>query len=235
MDTTASDIPAHVNPHTITGSALRRWSVAILALGLVLFLPAGTVEYWQAWLLGGGLGLASLSFIAYYLAVDPQLLAARMRFHEKEREQRAIQAVGLAVFLAAFAVPGFDRRFGWSDVPVGAVIAADAVALIGYGVFVLVMRENRYASRVIEIQEGQRVISTGPYAIVRHPMYSAVLMIYVVAPIALGSWWGLLASVWTIPMITARIRNEEATLRRDLPGYAEYLSRTRYRLVPGVW
>jgi protein-S-isoprenylcysteine O-methyltransferase Ste14 len=107
--------------------------------------------------------------------------------------------------------------------------------VIGYLVFARVMRENRYASRVIEIQQGQRVISTGPYAIVRHPMYVAVLMIYVVSPIALGSWWGIAASAWMVPMLVARIRNEEEVLVRNLPGYADYLDRTRYRLVPGLW
>lgn len=235
MDVAALDHADSAETGRIVFKALSRWSIAILLLGLFLFLSAGTFAYWQAWAYVAVLGLSSLSFIAYYLKVDPGLIAGRMKVREKEREQRRIQQFSLLLFVAAFVIPGLDRRYGWSAVPVGAVLAADVMILLGYVVFTRVMRENRYASRVIEIQQGQRVISTGPYAIVRHPMYVAVLMIYVVSPIALGSWWGIAASVWMVPMLVARIRNEEVVLVKNLPGYADYLHQTRYRLVPGLW
>lgn len=235
MDAAALDHADSAETGRIVFMALSRWSMVILLLGLFLFLSAGTFAYWQAWVYVAILGLSSLSFIVYYLKVDPGLIAGRMKVREKEPEQRRIQQLSLLLFVAAFVIPGLDRRHGWSDVPIGAVLAADVMVLLGYVVFTRVMRENRYASRVIEIQQGQRVISTGPYAIVRHPMYVAVLMIYVIGPVALGSWWGILATVWLVPMLVARIRNEEVVLVKNLPGYADYLNQTRYRLVPGLW
>ncbi len=235
MDNALREDPAAKDAGRVAFKALGRWSLVIVVLALFLFVSAGTLAYWHAWVYTAVLGLSSLAFIVYYLKVDPGLIAGRMKVREKEREQRRIQQFSLLLFVAAFVIPGLDRRYGWSAVPVGAVLAADVMILLGYVVFTRVMRENRYASRVIEIQQGQRVISTGPYAIVRHPMYVAVLMIYVVSPIALGSWWGIAASVWMVPMLVARIRNEEVVLVKNLPGYADYLHQTRYRLVPGLW
>jgi protein-S-isoprenylcysteine O-methyltransferase Ste14 len=235
MDAAALDHAAPAETGRLVFKALSRWSMAILLLFLLLFLSAGTFAYWQAWVYVAILGLSSLLFIVYYLRVDPGLIAGRMKVREKEREQQRIQQFSLMLFVAAFVVPGLDRRYGWSVVPVGAVLAADVMILLGYVVFTRVMRENRYASRVIEIQQGQRVISTGPYAIVRHPMYVAVLMIFVIGPVALGSWWGIAASVWLVPMLVARIRNEETVLRRELPEYSEYVKQTRYRLIPSLW
>lgn len=215
--------------------AFRRWFVAILILGLVIFVPAGTLDYWQAWAYIVLLGSASLCFIGYYLKRDPELILRRMKAHEKEREQRKIIWVSLPLFVAVFVVPGLDRRFLWSSVPTGIVLAAEGTILLGYLLFVLVMRENRYASRVVEVAQGQRVITTGPYAIVRHPMYVALLMMYLATPVALGSYWGIAASVWLVFILVARIRNEEKVLLAGLTGYGEYCSMTRYRLIPRVW
>jgi protein-S-isoprenylcysteine O-methyltransferase Ste14 len=132
-------------------------------------------------------------------------------------------------------IPAFDRRFGWSSVPVPAVVAADLVVLAAYGLFIRVLRENRSASRVVEVEAGQRVISTGPYSWVRHPMYSAVLAIGLATPLALGSWWGLVPAILLIPVLAARIRNEERLLVHELDGYRDYILKTRFRLVPSIW
>jgi protein-S-isoprenylcysteine O-methyltransferase Ste14 len=154
---------------------------------------------------------------------------------EKEARQRRILSASAIPFLLAFLLPGFDHRFGWSDVPVPVILAADALVLVGYVFVILVFRENRYASRVVEVETGQQVISTGPYSVVRHPMYLGTLLMYLLSPIALGSYWAALFALPLIWVLVARMRNEEEVLLRDLPGYADYLQRVRYRLIPGVW
>jgi protein-S-isoprenylcysteine O-methyltransferase Ste14 len=130
---------------------------------------------------------------------------------------------------------GFDKRFGWSTVPVWLSIAADCIMLVGYALFLLVLKTNSYASRVVEIQQGQQVISTGPYAIVRHPMYLAMLLMMIFTPLALGSYWGMLASIALIFLLAVRAKNEEELLMKELPGYREYTEKVRYRLFPGLW
>ena len=142
---------------------------------------------------------------------------------------------GSLVLLAAFLLPGFDRRLGWSSVPVAVVMLADLIVLTRYGLFVLVLKENRYASRVIEVAEKQSVITTGPYARIRHPMYLAVLSMYILSPLALGSYWAVLPALLLIFVLVARIRNEEKVLMQELEGYREYLQRVRFRLIPGIW
>ena len=154
---------------------------------------------------------------------------------EKEREQQLLIKFSYPLFLLAFILPGLDHRFGWSTVPFAVALAADGIIFCGYLLFVLVLKENRYASRVVEVAQDQPVISTGPYAVVRHPMYVSVLMIYLASPIALGSWWAMAASCWIILVLVRRIRNEEDVLARSLPGYQAYTRITRFRLLPGVW
>ena len=138
-------------------------------------------------------------------------------------------------FFAAFLIPGFDKRFGWSSVPLEVIIIADAIVVGGYLLFVIVLRENRYASRIIEVEKKQKVITTGPYAFVRHPMYSGVLLMYGFSPLALGSYWGMIPNALLILLIVARIRNEEKVLKQELEGYREYTQKVKYRLVPGIW
>jgi protein-S-isoprenylcysteine O-methyltransferase Ste14 len=220
---------------TLARAALVRAGFGFALLCVLLFVPAGTIDYWQGWAYLAVLFAPMLLFFGYLIAYDPALLDRRLRAREPLREQRIIQFVGALCYFAAFIVPALDRRFGWSGVQKSIVIAADIVCLAGYALFIRVLRENTYASRVIEVTGNQRVISTGPYAVVRHPMYVAVLMMFLVTPVALGSWWGVLAMVPEIGVIVARIRHEESVLSRDLPGYVEYLERTRYRLIPGIW
>jgi protein-S-isoprenylcysteine O-methyltransferase Ste14 len=204
-------------------------------MGLAFFVPAGTFRYWQAWTYMAILGIPMLCFVAHLMNKEPELLERRMRTREKERRQKTIISLSLPVFIAVLLIPGLDRRFGWSAVPLVIVIMAEIIVLAGYGLGLLVMRENRYASRVIEVEENQKVITTGPYAVIRHPLYLSGLIIYLFSPLALGSFWALLPASLLIFVYGARIRNEEKVLAEKLPGYLEYLQRVKYRLLPGIW
>jgi len=212
-----------------------RMLLLIPVLGLIFFLPAGTLRYWEAWVYMGILLIPMFFAMSYFLKYEPEFLERRMRTREQETEQRAIIKWSVVWFLLAFILPGFDYRFGWSDVPVWVVLLADLVILLSYALILWVFRENRYASRVVEVEQTQQVIRSGPYAVVRHPMYVGVVLMYLASPVALGSWWALLPALLIIPIIVARIVNEEKVLARDLPGYTEYMQETRYRLIPGVW
>jgi protein-S-isoprenylcysteine O-methyltransferase Ste14 len=214
---------------------LVRVPAGLAALLAAWLLSAGDLRYWQAWMvaltfLGGALAVGS-----YFIRTDPDFLVHRFKFREKEAAQRKIIGPTNVIFFAFLLVPGLDLRFGWSRIPPGICLAGLAVMAAGYALVLWVFRTNRFASRIVEVQPGQTVISSGPYAVVRHPMYSAQIVMFPGLMIALGSWWGAgLAALIVIPLVL-RIRNEEEVLRRDLPGYAEYCERIRYRLVPGIW
>jgi protein-S-isoprenylcysteine O-methyltransferase Ste14 len=212
-----------------------RFGLFALIIAAALFIPAGTADWWQAWLWMATWIVPAFSFTAYYLKADPGMIERRMRSREPEVAQRRIIRFGRVIYIAVFILPGFDRRFGWSSVPDAVVIAADALVLAGYLIFIRVMRGNRFAARTIAVEDGQRVITTGPYAVVRHPLYSSSLFITSFSPVALGSWPAAAVALLFFPMIVARILNEEKVLLRDLPGYAEYLRMRRYRLIPGIW
>jgi protein-S-isoprenylcysteine O-methyltransferase Ste14 len=158
-----------------------------------------------------------------------------MRSEEKDPAQRRIVALSGVLFLALLLIPALDRRFRWSHIPLPAVVAADLVVLVAFGLFIRVLRENRSASRVVEVESGQRVVTTGPYAVVRHPMYAAIALIALATPVALGSWWAVIPAVLFVALLTSRITNEERVLAAELAGYADYMRGTLYRLVPGVW
>jgi len=205
--------------------------ILIPVLLAMFLLPAGTFAYWEAWLYLAVLLTPMFLVLFYLLKNDPGLLERRMRMREKEREQKLIIKISYVYFL----LPGFDKRFGWSDVPVAVVIAADLLVLLGYGIFFLVLKENSYASRIVEVEQEQEVISSGPYAIVRHPMYLGVSLMYILTPLALGSYWAMIPSLLIIPLLVVRIMNEESVLRRDLTGYPQYMQKTKYRFLPGIW
>ena len=212
-----------------------RFVMAPIILGLMLFLPAGSLYYWQAWIYCGVL-LIPVSFVVFYfLKKDPELLERRMRIREKEEKQKTIQILGIIIFFIGFIIPGLDYRYHWSNVPVYLVIAANAIVLSGYIFVFLVLRENSYASRIIEVEKGQQVITTGPYAIVRHPMYMGILVMYLFTPLALGSYWAIIFFLPLIPLLVSRLLNEEEMLLRELPGYEEYCQKTRYHLIPFIW
>lgn len=206
-----------------------------LVLGMMLFGPAGTFDYWQAWAYMAVLFVPMALVVAYFLKTDPQFLERRMRTKEKEARQGLIVKAGAAIFLVGFLVPGLDRRFGWSEASPEIVLAADAIVFIGYALIFIVFRENSYAGRTVQVDKGQKVITTGPYSIIRHPMYFGTLLMYLATPVALGSFIAVPFFLPFIPMIVLRILNEEEVLRRDLPGYAAYCEKTRYRLLPFIW
>ena len=212
-----------------------RLLVFIPLLLAMFFLPAGTFAYWEAWVYLTVLLIPMVLVLIYLLRNDPELLERRMRMREKESEQKLIIKISYLYFLLVFLLPGFDKRLGWSNIPVVVVIVADVLVLVGYGMFFLALRENRYASRIIEVEQEQKVISSGPYAIVRHPMYLGISLMYILSPLALGSYWAAIPSLLIIPLLVARIRNEESVLGRELKGYKEYMQKTKYRLIPGIW
>jgi len=207
----------------------------VAALGAMLFLPAGTFDYWQAWAYLAILIVPMIFVLAYLIRRDPELLQRRMRMREKETEQKLVIKLSIVFFVIAFLIPGFDKRLGWSSVPLEVIVGADVIVLAAYMVFVLVLRENRYASRIIEVEQKQKVVTTGPYAVVRHPMYTGALLMYGFSPLALGSYWGMIPNLLLVVLIVTRIRNEEKILKRELEGYREYTQKVRYRLVPGIW
>lgn len=222
-------------PKKLAIAALARLLASIPVFGALLFLPAGTTAYWEAWLYLGTLYLPILAVSVYLLRNDPDLLRRRMDLEERQPEQRRIVAVFALYILLAYILPGFDHRFGWSSPPAWLVLAADALILLGYGWFALVLRENSYASRTIDVVPGQELVTSGPYAVVRHPMYLGVLVLFGFTPLALGSCWGM-AAMSLLPLLLAwRIRNEERVLREHLEGYREYARRVKYRLIPGIW
>lgn len=212
-----------------------RFVLAIVVLGLVFFLSAGTLTYWHAWVYCGILFIPMFFVLLYLLKNDPALLERRMRMKEKARPQKLVIKLATCVYAFACLIPGFDYRFKWSSVPIVLVITSDIIVFLGYLLFFLVLRENSYASRVVEVEKGQQVISSGPYAFIRHPLYLAVLIMLFFSPIALGSFWALI-TVIPMPLLLAfRIKDEEGLLVKELVGYQEYTQRVRYRLIPMIW
>ena len=209
-----------------------------LFLAVSVFLPAWTIDYWQGWVCLG-LFLACATGISLYLMKnDPKLLERRMSAGagaEKEKSQKIIQALAAMAFLATFVVPALDHRFLWSVVPTYAGIAGDALIVLGFLFVFWVFRVNSFTSGIIEVAAEQRVISNGPYGLVRHPMYLGALILLLGIPIALGSWWGVLTLLPMTGVILWRLVEEEKFLTRNLPGYAEYRQKVKYRLVPFAW
>jgi protein-S-isoprenylcysteine O-methyltransferase Ste14 len=205
----------------------------------VMFIPAWTLEYWQGWVFFGTFaGLSSLTTV--YLALyDKQLLERRLHAGptaEKTSAQKLITAVGGLVFVGSLVVSILDHRFGWSPaVPAWLSLLGDAFGVLGFLVYFVVIRVNRYAASTVEVAKGQSVVSTGPYAIIRHPMYAGAILMLAWMPLALGSWWGLLSAPLFVGWFVWRLLNEEKLLRANLPGYPAYVGRVRYRLVPYIW
>lgn len=216
-------------------SALVKFLCGLLLVGLVLFLPAGTLSYPNGWLFMGVLFVPMLTLGVVLFFKSPELLQKRLDNKEKEKAQRGVVASSGLIFLAGFIVSALDFRFGWSNVPLPLVIAAAVVFLAGYGMYAEVMRENAYLSRTIEVQENQKVIDTGLYGIVRHPMYLATLLMFLPLSLILGSLWGLIPFAFYPAVIILRILNEEKILSAGLEGYDAYRGRVKYRLIPFVW
>lgn len=218
-----------------TLTAILRLVIGIPMIGAMFFLPAGTFDYWQAWAWLATLFIPMGISLVYLYKIDPKLLERRTRTNETRPEQRRIIMASTVYLLVVFLLPGFDVRYGWSNVPAWLCLAADGVVLAGYLLYVLVLRANTYASRIVEVEEGQQVISSGPYALVRHPMYLAMILLMTASPLALGSYWAMLPSILFIALLAARAMNEEELLQKELAGYSEYMQKVRYRLFPGAW
>ena len=216
-------------------SALSKFLIGLVLVGALLFLPAGSLEYMNGWLFIGLLFAPMLILGAILFIKAPDLLKKRLDAKEKESTQKGVVAVSGLLFLGGFVVAGLDYRYGWSYVPMWAVIVAAAILLISYGLYAEVMRENAYLSRTIEVQNGQKVVETGLYGIVRHPMYAVTIWLFLSIPVVLGSWWSLLCFLPYIPVIITRIVNEEKVLEKGLEGYTNYKKRVKYRLIPFIF
>lgn len=216
-------------------NALTKYIMGLLLVGALLFLPAGTLGYTNGWLFIGLL-FAPMLFLGIVLLVkSPELLRKRLDAREKENTQKGVVALSALLFIAGFVVAGLDFRFGWTDVPFWCVVTASAVLLLSYGLYAEVMRENAYLSRTIEVQNGQKVVDTGLYSIVRHPMYAVTVWLFLSIPVVLGSWWALACFLPYVAVIAVRIVNEEKVLEAGLEGYSEYKKRVKYRIIPFVW
>ena len=215
--------------------ALIKFAAGLLLVGVLLFIPAGSLKYWQAWL------LICILFIPMFIAglimmkTSPELLRKRLNAREEEGEQKEVVLFSGLMFLAAFVLAGFNWRFGWIPLPKAVSYIAAVVFLLAYALYAQVLRENEYLSRTIEVQENQRVIDTGLYGIVRHPMYMSTLFLFLAMPLVLGSVISFLIMLLYIPIIAKRIRNEEKVLEEGLKGYREYKNKVRYKVIPFIW
>ncbi len=216
-------------------SALTKFLAGLVLMGLVLFLPAGTWNCPNAWLFLGLLFIPMLILGVVLFAKAPGLLEKRLQSKEKESTQKGVVAVSGLMFIGSFVLAGLDFRFGWSNVPSWVVAVAAVVLLASYGMYGEVMRENAYLSRTVEVQENQKVIDTGLYGVIRHPMYTATIFLFLAMPMVLGSWIAFAVMLLYPVAIVARIGNEEKVLEEGLQGYTEYKKKVKYRLIPFVW
>ena len=216
-------------------SALIKFTFGLALVGALLFLPAGSLAFFNAWLFIGLLFVPMLILGIVLIVRSPDLLKKRLDAKEKQNAQKGVVAMSALLFLAGFIVAGLDFRFGWSHMPAWAVAVASAILLISYALYCEVMRENAYLSRTIEVQNGQKVVDTGLYGIVRHPMYAVTIWLFLAIPVLLGSLYALLCFLPYIPVIVVRILNEEKLLSAELDGYEEYKKRVKYRLLPLIW
>ena len=216
-------------------SALTKFACGAALVGLLIFLPAGSVHYVRGWLLMALLFIPMLIAGFVMLFKSPAFLEKRLNAKEKQATQKGVLAFSGLMFIGGFVVAGLDFRFGWSNVPDAVVIAASALFLLAYALYAEVMRENAYLSRTIRVEEGQTVVDTGLYGIVRHPMYSATVLLFLMIPLILGSWYALIVFAFYPAIIILRLKDEEDLLSRELAGYEDYKKKVKYRLLPFIW
>ncbi len=215
--------------------ALTKFVLGVAVVGALLFVPAGTLDYPQAWWLLGLLFVPMLIAGVVLLCRQPELLRRRLNAKEEQKEQKRVVALSGLIFVVMFVVAGLGYRFGWYMLPEWTIYPAAVLFVAGYALYAEVMRENVWLSRTIEVQQDQQVVSTGLYGIVRHPMYAATLLLFLSMPLVLGSPWAFLVMLLYVPIIALRIRNEEQVLERDLKGYKEYKQKVCYKVIPLVW
>ncbi len=223
-----------MDPKLFTQAVVKFLSGLALA-GALLFVPAGTLGYWQAWLLIGILFVPMFIAGLVMMKKCPDLLRKRLNVREEQAEQKTVILLSGLMFLAAFVAAGLNYRFNWLVLPSWVSWASAAVFLLAYALYAEVLRENAYLSRTVEVQENQKVIDTGLYGVVRHPMYMTTLLLFLAMPLILGSAISFVITLAYIPIIAKRIRNEEEVLERGLAGYAEYKQRVRYKVIPFIW
>ena len=225
--------------HTLSSrlffQALGKFFLGLIVVGVLVFLPAGTLDYWQGWLFVGMLFVPMFVAGIVLMFRKPELLRKRLEAKEEEKEQKWVVALSGMLFIAMFVVAGLNRRYMWWMLPDWAVYTAAGMFLVGYMLYAEVLRENVWLSRTIEVQEHQKVVDTGLYGIVRHPMYAATLLLFLTMPLVLGSLWAFAIMLLYIPVISKRIRNEEKVLEEGLEGYREYKQRVRYKVIPFIW
>ena len=215
--------------------AVGKFLLGVIIIGLLLFLPAGSFHYWQGWLLMGILFVPMFCAGLVMMAKNPELLRKRLNAREEEKEQKTVVKLSGLLFLSAFIVAGLNWRFGWCVLPDWAVWVSAGLFLVCYLLYAEVLRENTYLSRTIEVQENQKVIDTGLYGIVRHPMYMATTVLFLAMPLVLGSPLSFLIMLFYLPLIARRIKNEEIVLEEGLEGYREYKLRVKYKVIPFIW
>jgi len=212
-----------------------RFTLLLIILALIVLIPAGTLNFWQVYVYFAVIIIPMMFVLWYFLRHDQLFLERRLKTKEKEKQQKVVQIVFTFFFILGYIVPGLDKRLGWSEVPWLVVLISDIVVLLGYIMVFVVFKQNSYASRVVEVEQNQKVISAGLYSMVRHPMYVGILIMYIPTPIALGSYWGLIPMLTMPVALIMRIINEEKVLCKELPGYREYCEKTKYRLIPFIW
>lgn len=216
-------------------NALTKFVCGLLLVGLLIFLPAGTLQFTYGWLFIGLLFVPMLIAGFVMMAKSPEFLKKRLDAKEKQGTQKGVVALSGLMFIAGFVVAGLDHRFGWSQMPMPVTIIASVLFLAAYALYAEVMRENAYLSRTVRVEEGQKVVDTGLYGIVRHPMYMATILLFLMIPVVLGSWYALIAFAFYPAIIIVRLKDEENLLTRELPGYAEYKKKVKYRIIPFIW
>lgn len=216
-------------------NALTKYLLGLVLVGALVFLPAGSLRFPNGWLFKGLLFIPMLILGVVLLIKAPDLLAKRLNNREKRGAQKGVTSLSALMFVAGFIVAGLDFRYGWSRVPLWGVVTAAVVLLVSYALYAEVMRENAYLSRTVEVQEGQAVVDTGLYGVVRHPMYAVTLWLFLSIPVVLGSWWAVVCFLPYVPLIVVRILDEEKLLTAELAGYAAYKQKVKYRLIPWIW
>ena len=221
--------------YTLIKSAIIKYISGLLLVGLLLFIPAGTFTYWQAWLLISILFIPMLILGLILIIFNPDLLKKRLNAREEQNEQKIVIILSILMFLASFIIAGLNFRFNWIILPPLISYISSIVFLLAYGLYGEVLRENAYLSRTIEIQENQKIIDTGLYGIIRHPMYMSTLFLFLSMPLVLGSILSFIIMLMYIPIIAIRIQNEELVLEKGLEGYTEYKKKVIYKVIPFIW
>ncbi|MBQ8797679.1 MAG: isoprenylcysteine carboxylmethyltransferase family protein [Oscillospiraceae bacterium] len=216
-------------------NALTKFICGLLLVDLLIFLPAGTLQYAYGWLFVGLLFIPMLiaGFVMFFKS--PDFLAKRLDAKEKQATQKGVVALSGLMFIGVFVVAGLDYRFGWSQMHTAVTVVASVLFLVAYALYAEVMRENAYLSRTIKVEQGQTVVDTGLYGIVRHPMYMATILLFLMIPVVLGSWYALIPMAFYPAIIIVRLKDEEALLTRELSGYEEYKKKVKYRIIPFIW